>query len=94
MSDTNVGFYLRTYPKNGKTVEQLSFKCDRCKVTIVHFEDENKAAVHCCGKLRTYQPPTKKTFIASLFSPEESLPRVKAVQPMVRTLHDATDEKY
>jgi hypothetical protein len=94
MSETNAGFYIRTYPKNGKTVEQISFKCDRCKVSIVHFEDETKASVHCCGKLRTYQAPTKKTFLGALFAAEESLPRVKAVQPMVRVLENTSEEAF
>ena len=94
MNETNSGFYTRTYPKNGKTVERLAFHCDRCKVSIVHFDDEDNASVFHCGKRHTYQAPTKKTFLASLFSPDEALPRVKAVQPMVRVLREESEEAY
>ena len=91
----NAGFYLRTYQRDGKTVARLSFHCDRCSVSIVHFEDEDNASVFHCGKVHAYKAPAKKTFIESLFSPDESLPRVKAVEPMIRVLHEEeTEEIY
>lgn len=91
----NEGFYYRTYQKGGETIEQLAYQCSRCHLHIVHFDDEMKASVWCCGERRIYQQPTTKTFLGSWFSAEPSLPRIKAAQPtLVRSLHNASDEAY
>jgi hypothetical protein len=91
----NEEFYYRTFQKAGQTVEKLAFKCNRCHVSIVSFEDEMKASVWHCGKRQVFQPVIQKSFLGSFFSSSEELPRVQAKQPaLVRSLYEASNEAY